>query len=60
MSQLVRNQHRQREFVAAQIDSSQREQLFLLAREEDRSVSAILRRAIQRELDLAKGQRCQR
>jgi len=44
---------RKTELVAAYVDMRTHEQVVALAREEDRSVSAILRRALDRELALA-------
>lgn len=41
---------RDRSLVSAYIDAEERERLYTLAREEDRSASAILRRALRAEL----------
>ena len=40
----------ERQFVGAWVDQEQREQLTELARQEDRSVSSLIRRALNREL----------
>jgi post-segregation antitoxin (ccd killing protein) len=52
----VKIQHRggatkERALVAAYVDLDEREELFTLARLQDRSVSAIVRRALRAELD---------
>jgi predicted transcriptional regulator len=52
MSQLapVQNQRRT-EFIGTHVDEETRARLVALARREDRSVSAVLRRAVDRELE---------
>jgi hypothetical protein len=51
MSQIAR--YAERQFVGAWVDQEQREQLAELARQQDRSVSSLIRRALDRELQHA-------
>jgi hypothetical protein len=51
MSQIAKDSGSQRKLVGAFVDADQRRQLVELARQEDRSVSAIVRRALAAELE---------
>ena len=53
MSQDVVSRYGDRSLVSAWVDQERREELVELARRQDRSVSSIVRRAIDRELDRA-------
>ena len=48
MAQIVQDDRR---LVGARVDPQVREQLFALARREDRSVSSVVRRALVREIE---------
>lgn len=52
MSQIA-PRYGERQFVGAWVDQEQRELLTELARQEDRSVSSLIRRALDRELQRA-------
>jgi hypothetical protein len=43
----------ERQFIGAWVDQEQREELLELARQEDRSISSLIRRALDRELQHA-------
>jgi tRNA isopentenyl-2-thiomethyl-A-37 hydroxylase MiaE len=43
--------HKEREYVGAYVDAREREKLYELAQREDRSVSSVVRRALQAELE---------
>jgi post-segregation antitoxin (ccd killing protein) len=58
MNQIERERHEsQRVALGASIDRTQHEQLFELARREDRSVSAIVRRVVANELEAQRERR---
>ena len=57
MTKQVINGVRERALVAAHVDVEERRRLFELARLEDRSVSAILRRAVRAELERSEEER---
>ena len=49
MGQVETSRYGERQFVGAWVDQEQREQLTELTRQQDRSVSAVIRRALDRE-----------
>jgi hypothetical protein len=50
VKQHIQNRTKDRALVSAYVNLEERDQLFSLAREEDRSVSAVVRRALRAEL----------
>lgn len=53
MGQVETSRYGERQFIGAWVDQEQRELLTELARQQDRSVSAVIRRALDRELQRA-------
>jgi post-segregation antitoxin (ccd killing protein) len=57
VKQQIQNRTKDRALVAAYVNLDERDLLFRLAREEDRSVSAVVRRALRAELARSQEQR---
>jgi hypothetical protein len=57
MTQLVQERERWSEFVGTHVNSETREELFRVALERQTSVSAVLRRALVRELKRARNEK---
>jgi hypothetical protein len=53
MGQVATSRYGERQFIGAWVNQEQRELVAELARQEDRSVSSVIRRALERELQRA-------